>query len=194
MTPIQRREAVEYRRLRMRPRHSPPHWQFHGLLQFMISGACYEHQQIIGASPERMTECERTLMDLCCRFTTNLYAWCILPNHYHLLVQTDRLQDLRSELGRFHGRTSFKWNGEDSQRGRQVWHNCLDRTIRSHRHFWASVNYIHHNPVRHGYTEKWQDWPWSSAAAFVERVGRETASKIWRKYPILDYGKTWDID
>jgi len=86
------------------------------------------------------------------------------------------------------------WNGEENQRGRQVWHNCLDRGIKLHRHFWASVNYIHHNPVHHGYVDKWQEWPWSSAARFLERVGQETASKIWREYPILDYGKKWDVD
>jgi len=56
------------------------------------------------------------------------------------------------------------------------------------------VNYIHHNPVHHGYVEKWQDWPWSSATDFIERVGRETALKIWREYPVFDYGKTWDFD
>ena len=97
-------------------------------------------------------------------------------------------------LGKLHGRTSFKWNGEDDSRGRQVWHNCLDRGIKSHRHFWATVNYIHHNPVHHGYVEKWQDWPWSSARDFIERVGKERASQIWREFPILDYGKTWDVD
>jgi len=53
---------------------------------------------------------------------------------------------------------------------------------------------LHHNPVHHGYVEKWQDWPWSSAAAFIDRVGHQTASKIWREYPILDYGKKWDFD
>jgi len=194
MTPAQRREAVEYRRLRERPWHSPPHWEFQGLLQFTISSACYEHQHIIGLTPERMTECESTLLDVCSHFATNVYAWCILPNHYHLLIQTDQLGALRAELGRFHGRTSFKWNGEDHRRGRHVWHNCLDRGIKSRRHFWASVNYIHHNPVHHGYVERWQDWPWSSAADFIERVGRETASKIWREYPVLDYGKTWHFD
>ena len=120
MTPAQKREAVEYRRLRERPWHSPPHWEFCGLLQFMISSSCYEHKQIIGVTPERMTECESTLLDVCNRFATNIYAWCVLPNHYHLLVQTDRLKELRAELGRFHGRTSFKWNGEDDLRGRQV--------------------------------------------------------------------------
>src|SRR2546425_9298638 len=82
MTPVQRREAVEYWRLRERPWHSPPHWEFRGLLQFMISSACYEHHHIIGVTPERMTECESALLDVCDRFATSIYAWCLLPNHY----------------------------------------------------------------------------------------------------------------
>jgi len=36
--------------------------------------------------------------------------------------------------------------------------------------------------------------PTSSATDFLERVGREMAEKIWREYPILDYGKKWDVD
>lgn len=194
MTPKQRREAVEYRRLRERPWHSPPHWEFAGLHQFMISASCYEHKPVIGMTPERIAECERELLVLCSSCATNTYAWCILPNHYHLLIHTDRLKDFRAALGKFHGRTSFKWNGEDNRRGRQVWHNCLDRVIKSQRHFWATINYIHHNPVHHGYSKKWQDWPWSSAADFLERVGKESALKIWRDYPVWDYGKTWDCD
>jgi putative transposase len=54
------------------------------------------------------------------------------------------------------------------------------------------VNYIHNNPVHHGHVDKWQDWPWPSATDFLDRVGREMAEKIWREYPILDYGKKWD--
>ena len=81
MTAAQRREAVEYRRLRERPWHSPPHWKFQGLLQFMISGSCYEHHRIIGSTPERMTECEDSLLHVCNRFAANVYAWCVLPNH-----------------------------------------------------------------------------------------------------------------
>jgi putative transposase len=189
----QRREAVEYRRLQKRPWHSPPHWEFVGQRQFIISASCYEHREIIGINPERMTEFETALVDTCAEFAI-LYAWCLLPNHYHLLVKTDQLKELRRALGKLHGRSSFKWNGEDDSRGRQVWHNCFDRDIRSDRHFWATMNYIHHNPVHHGYVERWQDWPWSSAADFLERVGQETALKIWREFPVLDYGKKWDVD
>jgi len=27
----------------------------------------------------------------------------------------------------------------------------------------------------------------------VEVCGIETAAKIWRKYPVLDFGKKWDV-
>jgi putative transposase len=160
----------------------------------MISGACYEHNHIIGKNSNRISECESTLLEVCERLVSSIYAWCVLPNHYHLMVKTDRLKELRAELGKFHGRTSFEWNGEDNKRGRQVWHNCLDRGIKSYGHFWASVNCVHNNPVHHGYVDKWQDWPWSSATDFIARVGHSTALKIWQKYPPLDYGKTWDFD
>jgi len=56
------------------------------------------------------------------------------------------------------------------------------------------MNYVHHNPVHHGYVQRWQDWPWSSATAFLEKVGAEKAREIWQEYPILDYGKKWDVD
>ena len=164
LTRAQKLEAVEYRRLNEHPWHSPPHLQFVGLRQFLISGTCYEHKHHIGVSHERMTNFEADLLSACEKFAVTTYAWCVLPNHYHVLVKTDDIKALRKELGQLHGRSSYNWNKEENERGRKVWFNCFERAIKSHRHFWASVNYIHHNPVRHGYVDKWQEWPWSSAA------------------------------
>ena len=121
-----------------------------------------------------------------------MYGWCILPNHYHALVKTDRIKEFRHALGQFHGRSSFKWNEEDSHRGRKVWYNCFERVMKSHRHSWATLNYVHHNPVHHGYVARWQDWPWSSADEFLKSVGRPRALELWLQYPILAYGKKWD--
>jgi putative transposase len=64
--------------------------------------------------------------------------------------------------------------------------------MRSDGHRWSTVNYIHHNPVRHGYVMRWLDWPFSSAADFLREVGREEALRLWKEYPLLDYGKGWD--
>jgi REP-associated tyrosine transposase len=193
MTPQQRAEIVEYRRRHKRPLHSPPHWNLGISDQYILTATCYEHMRIIGKHPERMTQCEEEVLSTCGKFCSETYSWCILPNHYHVLIKTDQLKELTGALGKFHGRSSFAWNGEDGCRGRKVWHRCFDRAIRSERHFWATVNYIHHNPIYHGYVDRWQDWIWSSASDFLEMVGRDECERIWKEYPILGYGKKWDV-
>jgi putative transposase len=47
--------------------------------------------------------------------------------------------------------------------------------------------------VHHGYVKRWQDWPYSSVHQYLEQIGRERAEQIWKEYPVLDYGKGWDI-
>jgi putative transposase len=191
MNEAERREALALRKALSLPWHGPPH-PYGGAGAFHLSAACYEHAPFIGVSPARMAECERKLLETvqgCCE---SVHAWCVLPNHYHVLVQTPNLKVVTGALGRFHGRTSFRWNGEDSARGRHVWHRCSDRRIRSERHFWAVMNYVHHNPVHHCYVERWERWPFSSARRFLDEVGREEAARIWKAYPLLDFGKGWD--
>ncbi|HKO96139.1 MAG TPA: transposase [Pyrinomonadaceae bacterium] len=194
MTPQEQALAVDYRRLHELPRHSPPHFNYIGQRQFFITATCFEHRHHIGLDDHRLTNFEADLMSACAEYSSSIYAWCVLPNHYHLLVRTECIKALRRELGLLHGRTSYAWNGEEDQRGRQIWFNCLDRLIRSHRHFWATMNYIHNNPVKHGYVDRWQDWIWSSGPEFLERMGYERTLQIWREFPILDYGKKWDFD
>jgi putative transposase len=64
--------------------------------------------------------------------------------------------------------------------------------MKSDRHFWATINYIHHNPVHHGYVRRWQEWPFSSGGSFIKQFGHERAREIWKEYPIDKYGKNWD--
>ena len=193
MTAQERERTLAIRNYRNLPRHSPPHFDFAGTHCYLISAACYDHLPVIGKEAERMTECERETLHIYGEFCLSTYAWCILPNHYHALVKTDRVKTLRHALGKFHGRSSFSWNAEDNCRGRKVWHNCFERQIKSERHFWATMNYVHHNPVHHGCIDRWQDWPWSSASEFLKQAGRERALEVWLNYPILDYGKKWDL-
>lgn len=139
-----------------------------------------------------MVECEAKILQICEERNCSIFAWCVLPNHYHLLIRTDKIDELRSRLGKFHGSSSFHWNGEDNLRGRRVWFRCVERPMRSERHFWATLNYIHNNSVKHGYVKRWQDWPFSSAKQFIEKYGRERTLEIWKEYPVLEYGVGWD--
>jgi len=134
----------------------------------------------------------QTLLEILHTNHAQIHAGCVLPNHYHLLIETKEILDLVRTLGQMHGRLSFAWNGEENRRGRQVWCGVVERYMRNDAHFWATLNYVHHNPVHHRYVEQWQAWPFSSAEDYLAGIGRQTAEQIWRTYPILDYGKGWD--
>jgi len=193
MTNEERHRVVEGRRSKHIPWHSPPHLVVLGEASYLVTAACYEHHPIIGYSPERMSECEAGALQACQEMNARIYAWCIPLNHYHVLVRTGQIKAVLRTICKFHRRSSLNWNGQDKKRGRHCWYNAFDRYIRSDRHFFASLNYVHNNPVDHGYVEKWLDWPWSSAAEFIEETGREEALRLWQEYPLLDYGKKWDI-
>lgn len=189
MTPAQREEVLKQRQTARRPWHTPPH-PMGGAGEFHLTAACYEHRSLIGHSAARMDEFAEHLLDALAGFEVR--AWCLLPNHYHVSLVTQDLKATLASLGRLHGRSSFAWNGQDDARGRHVWHSISDRQIRSEAHGWATLNYIHHNPVKHGYVTRWQDWPWSSARAYLEAVGIEEATRRWQQHPVLDFGAGWD--
>ncbi|MDP8207082.1 MAG: transposase [Candidatus Electryonea clarkiae] len=193
MTEDERQEVLDYRKKNSLPWHNPPHLDLEGDYIYLITAACFNHLPIIGKNKERLIECEKQVLDGCDKFSEEIFAWCILPNHYHVLLQTEQIKSVRRELGLFHGRSSRTWNIEDKQTGRQVWHNCFERPMKSERHYYASLNYVHHNAVYHEYVSRWTDWLFSSARDFLEEIGEEKAVEIWRSYPILDYGKKWDI-
>ena len=187
----QRKELLAFRQLNDRPWHSPSHRVAQNG-RYLLSASCYEHRPWIGKSPQRMGDFASRLLETMEPHCQEINAWCVLPNHYHALVFTLELPDLLGEIGRLHGRTAFIWNGEDAARGRKVWFNCAETCMKTERHFWATLNYVHHNPVHHGYVKRWQVWPFSSANAFLASASRQMAEEIWRMYPVLDYGKEWD--
>lgn len=191
MTAAQRRIVLAARKREGVPWHSPPRRLGSTAVQH-LSAANYEHSPIVGNTPERLADFETSLLQASSSHGAKPIAWCVLPNHYHVLLNAPNLEATLAEIGRLHGRTSFAWNQEEGKRGRKCWHRCSQRYMRNEAHRWATLNYIHNNPVHHGYVAKWQEWPFSSAAQFLGDVGQKKAREIWDRYPVLDYGKGWD--
>ena len=191
MTPEQRDYVLELRKLERRPWHGPPH-RIGETTLYHVTAANYEHKAIIGTNPERLAEFENKLLDSVSSQDGSILAWCLLPNHYHILLDTPNVLNVLAGLGRLHGSTSHGWNLEDKTVGRTCWHRAVERGMRTERHYWVTLNYIHHNPVHHGYVSRWQEWPFSSAAKYLENVGADVARQRWQEYPLLDYGKGWD--
>jgi putative transposase len=92
------------------------------------------------------------------------------------------------------GITSRQWNLEDKSAKRKIWYKFSDRAIRCDRHYYTTLNYIHYNPVKHGYVRSPYDWTESSVGWYLETCGRQWLRDSWVEYPVLDYGRGWDND
>jgi putative transposase len=190
-TARQREEALAERKQRGYPRHGPPHIDASGHWR-IVTGACYEHA-IMLPTAMRLAWFEDELLRHIQNQRVPCAAWVVLPNHYHILVKIDDMKQFSRTQGQLHGRTSLQMNREDDEAGRKVWHRCQDRCMRGEAHYYTTLNYLHNNPVKHGYVKKWGDWPYSSFHWYLEKKGRDWLMDLWREYPVLNYGDKWDV-
>jgi len=190
LTPEQKAEALRQRQFNGYPLHSPPHlYKAEGW--FLITAATYEHKHHFTAEEDRAWLLGELFKELEA-VQINFAGWVVLPNHYHLLVQCNPLAIISEPLRRVHARTARELNRREDVEGRQVWYRFSDRLIRDERHYYTTLNYIHYNPIKHGYVKKALDWNCSSAHWYAEHFGIEWLRDAWQKYPVRDYGKDWD--
>jgi putative transposase len=190
LTREKRAELLKQRLAAGHPPHSPPHPDSDQAL-YLLTAACYHHQNHM-TKPERRSALLEARLELHSTANSELVAWVILPNHYHLLARVADPASLGHMFQTVHGRLSRQWNLEDDTPRRKVWYCYSDRAIRSERHYYTTLNYIHYNPVKHGWCESPYDWTHSSVMLFLERYGREWLQDLWVRYPVRQYGRGWD--
>lgn len=124
-----------------------------------------------------------------------LYAYCLMSNHFHLLLQTDRctssaiMQALLTSYAR-HFNYRYDHVGHVFQ-GRHTALLCRRDSYLVH-----LIRYIHLNPVRAGMVAHADDWPWSGHHEYVsgEEVLIDTAYPLSlfssnEKEALLEYKK-----
>jgi putative transposase len=140
--------------------HRPPHLYIDDAWYF-VTASTLEKAHIL-ATDKHFDIWLNTFQEIIEEFKVNAAAWVILPNHYHCLFLPQQGSDLGPMIKRFHGRTSRELNLLDGKQGRSVWYSYWDTCIRGEHDFWTRFNYIHYNPVKHGYAQQPKDWQFSS--------------------------------
>lgn len=192
LTQKEREELVAHRIAMGFPPHAPPH-PFRDSACYMFTAANFEHAHVM-ESADRRSDFQTRLLRAFQEIEAEISAWVILANHYHVLARVESLTSVSGALKLLHGSTSFDWNQEDGLRGkRKVWYKYSDRLIRGNEHYFRALNYIHYNPVKHGYVESAYDWKWSSLGMYQEDHGREWLREKWTDFPPQkEYGEGWD--
>ncbi len=190
LTPEQRAELIRERLAKGYPAHRPPHL-VRDRLFYLLTATCYEHKCQMKEESRRQQVLQR-LFEAFVTKGMEIPAWVVLPNHYHILVQITDFDALNKIFNLVHGATSRQWNLEEKATGRLVWYGYSDRAIRSERHYYTTLNYIHYNPVKHGWAKSPYDWGESSVHWYLQYYGREWLRSLWTEYPVRNYGSGWD--
>jgi len=94
-TPEQRSTILTERLQRKHPSHSPGHIVSNHTSIYLITAACFEHAPIIGRSDERLASFLSQLYEFMQGHCRTVFAWVVLPNHYHVLCDVVELNSIR---------------------------------------------------------------------------------------------------
>jgi putative transposase len=100
---------------------------------------------------------------------TEIWAYCLMPNHIHLVMVPDHEDGLRTVLGEAHRRYTRHINFRQNWRG-HLWQERFHSFPMDEAHLHATVRYIERNPVAARLCTEPEQWQWSSTRAHLRGV------------------------
>lgn len=123
----------------------------------------------------------------CRHHGVDIWAYCLMPNHVHLIAVPETEDSLRLAIGEAHRRYTRYINFREGWRG-HLWQGRFASYVMDERYLLSCVRYTEINPVRSGLVGKPEDWPWSSAAAHIKGEN----DRLVNVSPLLQMiGKDW---
>jgi REP element-mobilizing transposase RayT len=127
-----------------------------------------------------------TLAITCERFAWRIFAWCMMPNHYHLVVET-----LQPTLSRGMLRQNSMYAQHFNRRHGRVGHLFQARykafIVQRERYLLTLLRYVELNPCRARLVQDPADWPWSSVHVSLGHARPPSwcgVRQVWRRFGI----------
>jgi len=132
---------------------------------------------------------ESLLRETCERQRMRLPAYCLMPNHWHLVLWPREDGDLGRFMQRLTTTHVRRWHLYRHSVGHGHLYQGLYKSfpIQQDEHFLTVCRYVERNARRANLVKRAEDWPWSSLAAW-----RMTPAQVEREHkPIL---ADWPVD
>ena len=115
-----------------------------------------------------------------------IWAYCLMPNHVHLIAVPSEAEGLARAIGEAHRRYTRYVNFREGWRG-HLWQGRFGSFAMDEEHLLAAARYIELNPVRARIVRKPHRYPYSSARAHLE--GR--ADPLLSNSPLTEMIDDW---
>ncbi len=128
---------------------------------------------------------ERILVETARTTSVRILAYCIMPNHWHLVLWPMR----DGELGRFVQRLTTthvrRWhlNRHSVGNGHLYQGTYKSFPVQDDNHFLAVCRYVEQNPLRAKLVDRAEDWRWSSLGLRATKTA-ETTGLVLSEWPI----------
>ena len=109
----------------------------------------------------------RLLAEVVARFAWRCHAFCLMDNHYHLVVETSRA-DLSRGVKRLNGVYAQRFNRRHVRRGHLFGDRFWSSLIASEEHLRSACVYVVWNAVRAGLAASPREWRWCASRARIE--------------------------
>ena len=133
------------------------------------------------------------MAELCSHWGVEIWAYCLMPNHIHLIAVPRTQEALAGAIGEAHRRYTWLVNSREKWSG-FLWQGRFASFPMDEAYLFLAARYVELNPVRAGLVKHAWEYRWSSAAAHL--AGRDDAlvrvaplSKMfgdWKEYLQLD--------
>ena len=117
-------------------------------------------------SEEEYAAYRALIAEACARTGVRCLAWCLMPNHIHLILVPPEEDSLRAALAEAHRRYARRINEAKGWTG-YLFQGRFASYPMDDAHLLVATRYVELNPVRAKLVERAEDWRWSSARAHV---------------------------
>ena len=122
------------------------------------------HRQQVFFEPGDHETYLRLLGDYASRHEIKVIAYCLMPNHVHLVVIPSTARGLHLALKAIHGQYAQRINRVHELKG-HLWQGRFFSSALDTNYFRNAVRYVELNPLQAGLVSKAEEYRWSSAAA-----------------------------
>ena len=126
------------------------------------------------------------MAEWCQRCNVEVWAYCLMPNHVHLIAVPEAEEGLRRAIGEAHRRYTRYINFKKGWRG-HLWQGRFFSYTMDERYLLSAARYVELNPFRARLTDRVEKYPWSSALAHIEGSDDE----LVKVSPLLDMVADW---
>jgi len=163
-----------------RHENTPAHL-FFDKAHYFITGTVYKSRPLI-SKPDMKYKLIEIIKKNFIRYEWELHHWVILDNHYHLIGKSSKGKDLSLIIRNIH-RESRTLILNTVSCEKPIWWNYWDYCPRDENDYLTHLNYLLFNPVKHGYVQNLQDYPFSSFHMYMASKGRESLIWQFKQYP-----------